>query len=382
MSTTPAQEIMKILNGELPSRFVYAPNYWQWFKHHQNHGIVPDEIRHCRTLTDVYKYLGEDIFSRNIYCDPEKYWFGGICKEVLDGFSLSESLDLNCRDRVITRLYSCDDGVLDENLTYVFNESTLVQRKFIFADYLRDFNLFRKFVAARKWEFRPEAFIAAQNEAGDDGVVVAGEFFSPLKMLHMAMGPVNAVYFLMDYPDKAAELLKLHEEAQLACIRDTVGNGVRVIMSMDNLDTMFHSPDYVEAYSASYYSRASQICHEYGAKFFIHACGQQKDNLRLIASYGVDGLEGVASPPLGDVWLDEAMEMTGDSFIITGGISAIETRDLITKDKIFAYVEQLFTKMLPHKNRFIFSASCNTAIDTTWETIKLFRDAWLEYKNI
>ena len=45
------------------------------------------------------------------------------------------------------------------------------------------------------------------------------------------------------------------------------------------------------------------------------------DNLKLISSLGVDGLEGVAYPPLGDVELDEVMKSTTDRFIITGGIS-------------------------------------------------------------
>ncbi len=74
--------------------------------------------------------------------------------------------------------------------------------------------------------------------------------------------------------------------------------------------------------------------------------------------------------------------LTRDDFIITGGISAMETRDLKSKDEIFNYVEKLFRTMLPYKNRFIFSSSCNTAIDTSWETIKNFRDAWLEFRNI
>jgi uroporphyrinogen-III decarboxylase len=151
---------------------------------------------------------------------------------------------------------------------------------------------------------------------------------------------------------------------------------------MDNLDTMFHPPDYVREYSGSFYEKASAICHEADAKFFIHACGQQKQNLGLISSYQVDGLEGVAFPPLGDVWLDEAMTLTSPGFIITGGISAMETRDLKSRAEIFHYVEELFRKMLPYKNRFIFSSSCNTAIDASWETILHFRDAWLQFRDM
>jgi uroporphyrinogen-III decarboxylase len=161
-----------------------------------------------------------------------------------------------------------------------------------------------------------------------------------------------------------------------------MANGVKAIMAMDNLDTMFHPPEYVENYSASFYEKASALCNEKGARLFIHACGNQKENLKLISSLNVGGLEGVAFPPLGNVELAEAMEMTSDKFIITGGISAMETRNLRTAKEINSYVKELFTALLPYKNRFIFSASCNTSIDTPWNTIKHFRDAWLEYKDL
>ena len=105
-------------------------------------------------------------------------------------------------------------------------------------------------------------------------------------------------------------------------------------------------------------------------------------NLELIAGCGVDGLEGVAFPPLGDVELDEAMQLSGPDFIITGGISAMETRNLKTKKEVFDYVEKLFRKMLPYRNRFIFSSSCNTSIDTNWNTILHFRDAWMHFREM
>ena len=132
-------------------------------------------------------------------------------------------------------------------------------------------------------------------------MLVAGELYSPLKMLHLLFGPIATVYFLADHPDEAASLLRLHEQAQLDLLRQIVTAGAPAVMSMDNLDTMFHPPAHVEAYSASFYEQASRMCHQHGSTFFIHACGRQRDNLKLVASLGVDGLEGVAFPPLGDM---------------------------------------------------------------------------------
>jgi uroporphyrinogen-III decarboxylase len=151
---------------------------------------------------------------------------------------------------------------------------------------------------------------------------------------------------------------------------------------MDNLDTAFHPPRYVEKYSASFYQRASELCHAAGATFFIHACGRQRANLPLLASLGVDGLEGVAYPALGDVELDEAMRLSGERLIITGGVSALETERFQSADEVRRYVGELFTRLAPYRHRFMLSASCNTSIRTPWTVLEWFRDAWQEFAEI
>ena len=375
--------VNSVLKNQFPQDFVYAPNYWQWFEHHKNHNILPDEIKHCNTLLELIQYLGLDVFSRNIYCDQQEYWFGGICEEYFDDNVIKTVEKDRTSSDIHTNIhFSLRNGVLHEKLLYVFNESTVVQKEFLIKDYKEQIPLLKDFVQARKWRFNKSILDEHQNRVGKNGVVVVGDYHSPLKMLHILLGPVNSVYFLLQDMSEANQILGLHEKAQLDAIEATVAGGARVVMSMDNLDTMFHPPEFVEQYSASFYKKASDICHAYGAKFMIHACGNQKDNLNLISSLGVDGLEGVAYPPLGNVSLKEAMEMTHDHFIITGGISASEIETLKTKEEIFSYTRNLFETMKPFKNRFIFSASCNTPINTPWSTIINFRDAWLEYKKL
>ena len=381
MGISSKENIVKILNNQIPSGFVYAPNYWQWFSHHKNHGILPDEIKHCETQLDLLNYLGVNVFSRNIYCRQDEYWFGGICEEYFEDGTMITNTETYGHNKITKHDYHLNKGILSEKLEYLFNESTIVQKEFLITDYLSQADLLEQFVSSRKWRFNKIRYDQICTTVGDSGIVIVGEFFSPLKMLHIAMGPVNSVYFLMEQPEFSGRILALHEAAQLDLVRECVVNGVNVLMSMDNLDTMFHPPDYVEAYSASFYEKASAICHANGSRFFIHACGNQKDNLKLINSLGVDGLEGFAFPPLGDIELEDAMKITSDNFIITGGISAMETRNLKTKKEVFRYVEDLFKRMSPYKNRFVFSSSCNTSIDTGWNTIKYFRDAWLEYMD-
>ena len=378
-ATNPLHNFLK---GGKADRIIYAPNYWQWFTHHQEHNKLPEELKHCNTQLELINHLGLDVFSRNIYADPHEYWFGGLSEELFDGVSLSEKSYLEGSDKVIEKKFETSKGLLTEKLTYIHSESTMVQSKFLVDDYENQLDMFEQFVTSRSWRFKPEAYRKIKEQVGEKGVVMAGEIFSPLKMLHLTLGLEDTTFFLVFHEDMAKELIKVHEAAQLDLLRQMLEGGVEVVMSMDNLDSMFHPPEHVEAYSASFYEKASALCHQYGSKFFIHACGQQKANLPLISSLGVDGLEGVAYPPLGNVELDEAFSMVHDQFIITGGISAFETKDLKTREEVFEYVKNLFERMKPFANRFILSASCNTAINASWETIKHFRDAWLKYREL
>jgi hypothetical protein len=361
---------------------VYAPNYWQWFSHQQNHGLLPAEIADCRTQLDLIKHLGLDVLSRNIYCDQQRTWFGGLADTVLSGVEVEEHEQVEQGDRIIQRVYRTRAGTLQERLRYLWRESTLVQEKFLVDDYARQIEALEEILRARRWEFQPSRYAAAQAAVGGQGVVIAGELFSPLKMLHFTMGPEATTFLLVDYPERAAELLALHEAAQLDLVRQMAAAGVRVMMAMDNLDAVFHTPAYVEKYSASFYQEASRICHAHRSLFFIHACGRQKANLRRIASYGVDGLEGVAFPPLGDVELDEALRLSGDRLIITGGISALETDRLRTRVEVERYVEDLLRRLRPYADRFVISASCCTPYNAPWETLRWFRDAWARFGEV
>lgn len=370
--------IESVLRGHSPARFVYAPNYWQWFTHHRNHGLLPEELRDCDSQLELIRRLGLDVFSRNLYCDPTRCWFGGLAAAVWTDVDVEVARRTEGRDIVSEITYRTRRGTLTERLRFIFSESTLVQEKFLLDDFETQLDAFDALVRGRRWRFDRGSHEHWQREVGDDGLVNAGELYSPLKLFHLAAGADNAVFLLEDHPERCGEWMAWHEEAQLELVRQMLAAGVRVMMAMDNLDAAFHSPRYVERCSAGFYERASRLCREAGAVFFIHACGRQRAILPLMASLGVGGLEGVAFPPLGDVELDEAMRLAGDCMILTGGISAMETEKFRTRDEVFRYTENLLRRLTPWRHRFMLSASCNTSIRTPWPVLQWFRDAWLE----
>jgi hypothetical protein len=371
-----------VLCRQRPERIVYAPNYWQWLAHHRHHGTLPEQLAACRTPLELLEYLGVDVFSRNLYCDQRRCWFGGLSEIEWEGVQVEQQETVEGDDLLVQRVVHTAAGDLTERLRYQHSQSTLAQVEHLVEDFARELDAYEQLVRGRRWRFARDRYQQEQDRVGDAGLVMPGELYSPLKMLHLDLGAVNTNYLLVDQPQWASVLLAVHEEAQLELVRQMSEAGVPAMMAMDNLDTMFHPPRQVEQYSASFYERASTICHEHGSTFIIHACGKQRANLQRIAALGVDGLEGVAFPPLGDVQLDEALEMTGDRFIVTGGISGVETDRLQTREEVFAYVKELFGRLRPYAHRFIFASSCNTAITARWEQLVWFRDAWREYGGL
>lgn len=371
-----------ILGRRRPPRMPYGPNYWQWFTHHRNHGILPPELAGCASQLEMMQRLGLDVFSRNVYCDPQACWFGGLATAVYDGVEFEEKSLVSGRDLVTERRWHTHRGDLTERVRYVLAGSTLVQEKFLIGDPETDRAAFGELVSARRWRFNAALWREWQARVGDAGLVNAGELFSPLKLLHLAAGADQAVLMLEDYPEECRAWMDRHEAAQLDLVDQMLAAGVPVMTAMDNLDSAFHPPRYVEAYSASFYEGASRRCHERGGQFFIHACGRQRAILQQIAGYGVDGLEGVAFPPLGDVELDEAMTLAGDRLIITGGISAAEFERLHTREQVFDYVRDLVRRMTPHAHRFVLSASCATPYTAPWPVLQHFHDAWREFGKL
>lgn len=373
---TGVERVRAVLDRRAAGTPVFAPNYWQWFTHHRNHRRLPPELRDCRTQLDMIRRLGLPVFSRNIYCDPERGWFGGLSHESAAGFEIVEQRAADGADTVTDRVYRSPAGELRERRRYVREESTLVQETFLLDGSGDGIELFERLVAARRWRFDAGAYAAVAREVGDDGLAVAGELFSPLKLMHLSAGAANAVYLLEDHPDRCRAIMAAHEDAQLDLLRQMLAARVPAVMAMDNLDAAFHPPEYLERCSASFYARASALCREAGSAFFIHACGQQRAILPRIGELGVDGLEGVAHPPLGDVELDDALRLTGDRLIVTGGITAMETERFRTSEDVRAYVRGLLARMRPFAHRFMLSAGCNTSIRTSWDVIRWFAEAW------
>lgn len=373
---TRKERILAVLGGEVPDRVVFAPNIWQWFEFHKLHGSLPGELSGCDTQLDVLRKLDVDILSRNLLTDNRRAWIGGHSHEEYSAVEVEEHAE-GSRRRIT---YHTPKGDLSEEFHFDEEGCTLVQSEHLFKDFGSEYEAWKAWLQDRELVFEPESFHGLESRVGDDGLVMVGETFCPLKMLHVAARADNAVYLLFDHESEMRELMEIYGAKALDLMRSALDAGARVIMSMDNLDSMFYPPDVFERFCRDFYTRAAELCHESDAWFFVHACGRQREILPQVVECGIDGLEGIAFPPLGDIELWEARQ-AGPRFIVEGGLSAAQLEGDVTSSQAEEYVRGLFGKMKPGE-RFVFSMSCNTSIATKWDTLKHYRDAWLEYREM
>jgi uroporphyrinogen-III decarboxylase len=219
---------------------------------------------------------------------------------------------------------------------------------------------------------------------GDDGAAHFRIPPTPLKILHWLAGPEQAIYFVCDNPDEVMELVRLYEVKRLELVKKAVGiTGTLVFTSGDNMDSMMYGPPFFEDFCGHSFGQISEVIHEHGKLLFTHACGQLAGVIKLCADSGVDGMEGMAPPPLGDLGFGEARRLLGPEFVLQGGMTYTEEemKGPDARERIFAAVRDLF-ETLPDKRRFVFSSGCCLSPKASYENVLALRDACWAYGRI
>jgi len=247
-----------------------------------------------------------------------------------------------------------------------------------------EYEAVRFMLEARDYTYDAELFRDWFRRVGDDGVVMCHITQSPLKMLHWLAGPQNATYFIMDHPEETKALAKIHEEKALALLEQVADlPETEIFFSGDNLDSMFYPPRFYRDYCDSFFTRAAEIVHRRGKRFVVHACGRNKVLLPLVGASGVDCLEGITPPPLGDVQLGEARRLAGKpDFTVNGGMDSphLELRE-DAEAALHVYTRDLFAGM-GDKRHFVYASSCMTSPLTPWENLVYLRDAAREHGRL
>jgi len=387
---TGRERILAAFRGDEHDFVPFAPNIYQWFYYRLANGSLPPEVAQAQHPFDVLRYLGADILAR---------WDTRLAtREVHTAGEFSEKYEKggNWDKPIVTAFHRYPPNVRHLRQKFVSPYGTLAQTWTLTreagADFISefwwkswdDYPAVRFMLEAREYTLAAAEFHHWVEQVGYDGVEMVHVTQSPLKAFHWLAGPENASLFMIDHPKEMQELAGIHEEKALKLLESIVDNPeAEIFYSEDDLDSAFYPPYLYRDYCHSFFSRAAEIIHSRGKSFVVHACRHNRVLLPLVGKSGVDCLEGITPPPMGDVDLNEARMLAGsDTFVVNGGMDAHHLE--ISEDagaRLHDYTRCLFESM-GDKRRFIFASSCNTSLLTPWENLRHFRNAARDYGRL
>ena len=206
--------------------------------------------------------------------------------------------------------------------------------------------------------FRTIDFVKA---AVGDEVSVHGEVFSPFTHLMELFGYEEALMGLMTDPAKCHALLDRLTVTANACAVAQARRGVdAVLISSAFAGGGFISQEMYREFVLPYERRMTDAIRPTGVPVYTHTCGRIGDRLELMAETGIDGLDTLDPPPLGNVELADAKRHIGNRLFIKGNMNSVALLDYKTREQVLAEAGERIRVGKPGGG-YILSTACSVA---------------------
>ncbi|MHB1455488.1 MAG: uroporphyrinogen decarboxylase family protein [Armatimonadota bacterium] len=199
------------------------------------------------------------------------------------------------------------------------------------------------------------------DEIGDSGIYAETMQPSPVQQLiENEMGLETFYYMLQDYPSEMEELLEImHSRRKEEYEIVSKYSSADVIIPIENTSSLMTSPVIFRKFSQRHLKDYAEIAHNSNKKIVVHMCGHLKDLLDDIAIIGVDGINGLTPPSVGNTTFEEALDVLGEHFIILGGIFPPEVihNPNVSKYDIVKMLENIYTPRMRNANFLLWVAT-------------------------
>ena len=193
-----------------------------------------------------------------------------------------------------------------------------------------------------------------EGKIGDDGIYSHIVDASPVQFfLEYETGVANFYYLMQDHPGEMIETLDIihdrrKQEYEILARRTPV----ECVIPVENTSITMISPAVYEQLSLKQISDFVDIMHKHNKKAIVHMCGLLKGLLPIIKETGLDGINGLTTPPIGDVSFDGVLDMFGEDFIILGGglDSTIVQKKDVSRKAIWDALDALYTPRIKQAN--------------------------------
>ena len=204
---------------------------------------------------------------------------------------------------------------------------------------------------------------------GDD-YSVHGEVRAPFDHFLNILGMENGLMYLLTHAARCAEILEVTAGWSVALAVAQVRRGAEAIkISSPFAGNAFLSREMYCDFIQPYEARIAAAVKAEGAAVYTHTCGAIGDRLDLLCGAGVTGIECLDPPPLGDVDINEAVEMLKDKIFIKGNVDPVNTLLRGDSRQIAEDIDRILSAAENMKG-FILSSACSVAPPTPPDNLK------------
>lgn len=339
----------------MADRLPWAPKFGTWFRAHLRREDLPPLLEGCAHWHDAARRIGVDIFDKS----------GPITRTITPSVRTEEERH---GARTVTRQIT----PLGELVTVREEVEDYAHTVYLTQHPLRtpeDIRVYRYVLHDTVYEPCYDEYREVDRRIGKDGITMTNLPDSPLHRIFVSlMGYEVGSLAFADAPramdDLCLAILGKNEEAY----RLAAASPAEVLLTGENTNSNFESPDLFRRYAFPTFCRASEVAHAAGKLSWIHACGKLKVLLSQFRESGIDGVESLTPPPYADTELWQAREAWQGQVTIDGGVSP----HLLVGDRsdadLRAYLLALFTRMGDGRD-FVLSVSDDTPTDAVLDRL-------------
>ena len=192
---------------------------------------------------------------------------------------------------------------------------------------------------------------------------VHGEIVSPFDCLCVLLGLENAMMAMITDAEKCEALLGRYVEQCMAFAKAQIDVGVDTMkISSPFAGGSFISLDFYARFVMPYEREVVRRIHAYMPQIpvYTHTCGFIGDRLELMEEIGIDGLECMDPPPLGNTQLADAKKRVGQKLFLKGNMDSVNVLLNAMPESLETYVRDMLRAGAPGGG-YILSTACSVA---------------------
>lgn len=217
-----------------------------------------------------------------------------------------------------------------------------------------------------------------QAAVGDE-LSVQSEIFSPFTQLMELFGYQEGLTYLIDEPERCEAILAAYTEGAASLGVEQARRGVdAVLISSAFAGGGFISPRQYDRFVLPYEKEIVRRIHAAGTPVYTHTCGRLGDRLERLADTGIDGIDTLDPPPLGNVDLADAKRRVGKRVFFKGNMDAVNT--LLKKSREEVRQDALARiKIGSAGGGYILSSACSVSPRVPPENLTVLVEASREF---